>query len=381
MVKLTYMSNRSNERGAVAMLTVIFLALLLTIVTVSFVRLSITEQRQATDDDLTSRAFYAAESGVEDAKRAIKEYYDQLASGTVIDLKGDECEPYYDGLNGDDPADDIVLLSPFNDLDAAYTCQLIDLNPPTFESDLQPWEGVTVPLKTNGVAYDKIEISWHQKGLSPPYNGRYLLRNSSNLPVTSVWRSGDGFPAMLRMNLFSINGNGTTFDRTQFRSTTTYFNPASLGSTTLSTPTTQDGQIFNVRCQTLAGISDGDYACRLTIDGLIGDFDPSSPTNPRTNYLRLNALYRATNVKVRLLDSTNREVGFEGVQAIVDVTGRAGSVFRRVQARLSLIEDYNLPDAAILTADDICKNFAITDDPAEFIAVNTGVVVGSCVGP
>jgi Tfp pilus assembly protein PilX len=66
---------KQQERGVVSLFTVMFFTILVTVLTVGFVRIMINERRQSTDEDLTTRAYYAAESGVEDAKRALQQYY------------------------------------------------------------------------------------------------------------------------------------------------------------------------------------------------------------------------------------------------------------------------------------------------------------------
>ena len=66
------MKKLNNQQGVVSFFTVIFITLLLLILTTAYIRLMVNEQRQATDNDLSSRAFYAAESGVNDAILKIK---------------------------------------------------------------------------------------------------------------------------------------------------------------------------------------------------------------------------------------------------------------------------------------------------------------------
>lgn len=316
-----------------SLLTVIFLALLLTIVTVSFIRLAIIEQRQATDDDLTTRAFYAAESGVEDGKRALA----LSQSGGTVNLNADVCQPA-----------DVVpsgLLSA--DLSTEYTCQLIHLTPGDFLAQLDAWEAVTIPL-TSADPFNKVKIEWHQPEASQPYT----VRGNSDLglPTAPDWISAE-YPSMLRAAIF-WHPPGSTFASTSpdVGQYALFINPASSNNPLSSA---NNGQVVNGFCD--AAVAGGGYACSATITGV-------SPPGPRVFYLRLQSLYVGTDVRVTLLDNSG-EVDLEDVQAAIDVTGRAGDVYRRIEARVPLTQfDYPFPDIALWSNTDICKNFTVTND-------------------
>ena len=82
-------------------------------------------------------------------------------------------------------------------------------------------------------------------------------------------------------------------------------------------------------------------------------------------YLRLSALYKGAHFRVSLVGAQ-----FKAVQPIVDSTGRASDIFRRVQSRVDLYDtSFPYPDAAVDVTSNFCKDFGVTD--SEYIA-------GSC---
>lgn len=347
-------TKQNRQRGAVSFLTVIFLALLLTTMTVSFVRQSVNEQRQAADDDLTNRAFYAAESGVEDAKRAIEML--QNNTMTPAQLNGADCDTPTVG-NFDS------VLSTAAGVDAAYTCQLIDMTAPNIQDQLDLWEGITIPLVGVDNSWTSIEIKWHRIGADNGTTSR--SGNSSSLPPIGSWRSGSQvWPAMLRASVFDTpTGNSFTRGDIVGRSAG-FLNPLSGPVPTVTIGNLEE-RIVNAGCA-----NTGVFACTVNIS----NFSPGS----RDYYLRLQAIYQPTSIQVTLRRGA-ASVDLSGVQAVVDVTGRAGDVYRRVEARVSLIgNDYPFPDYALMSATDICKNFAVTDDPSEFSSVNAATVTSSC---
>lgn len=360
---LMHKSLNSDQRGAVSMITVIFIAIILTILTTSFIRLTINEQRESTDDDLTTRAYYAAESGVQDAITAIK-------AGTVTN--GADCTP--ETGNGE--------LSASDNLDTAYTCQTIDESPSNYQAFLEEGESVFFRLESSSNDIQSLNIKWHIKGTGSDADGSDIaLRASNDLPQQSAWGSGsDNYPAMLRTQIISApNNNVSRNGPNGIASYVGYINPANTSTgTNVGTPSGLD-RILNApspaaSCST--GVIDGEYVCEVSINGF------SDAANEY--WLRIGALYTSTHIMVEALDSAGNAVAILNAQAVVDVTGRAGDVYRRVEERVSLIPDSLWPDYAILTAEDLCKNFIITSratggtasDP-DFSNVNPNVI-GSC---
>ncbi|HSX28517.1 MAG TPA: hypothetical protein VLF60_03675 [Candidatus Saccharimonadales bacterium] len=342
---------KQQQSGVVSLFTVIFFTVLVTVLTVGFVRIMINERRQSTDEDLTTRAYYAAESGVEDAKRALQQYYPNQADHTK--LNADTC---------DAPVGYSKTIS--SNLSVGYSCMLMDLNPQDIEATL-PGDGTSMqwPIRSQGDAsFNKIRISWHN--LSDQVDGTpvAIRSTSSPNPTYASWKDGTGtpYPAMLRLQMFGYPKSGT-FGRTQIDANNRvgFLDPTNSSSSGDFPINNLDANTApqDTKCTTDTSVFGG-YACQATIV-----INPG--IDPGTNYLylRLKALYdqNGTKVKVELLNGAT-VVNTQDAQVAVDVTGRAGDVFRRVQSRVSLPTDTSLlPEFAVESGDNICKRFEVTD--------------------
>jgi hypothetical protein len=360
-----------SERGATSFLTVIFLSLILSVIAVGFVRLAINEQRQSVDDELSTRALYAAESGIEDGKRAL-DLWQRGVYTNENQLNGDNC---------DEPAD--IAGNTFDktlsaELATEYSCLLIVTDLPDFQANIDQWDSVQIPLTpADGGVFDEIRIQWHKVG--DTFDGTTAIpraAGSNDLPTAPAW--GDT-PALLKAFFFSHDGPEPT-SNSDFEYEGTFLNPTTSTSGSSSIYSSDVAKnIKNVSCD--MSVLEGEYACEVTISGFnAGVFNSSN----RQNYLRLQPLYRSsTYVRVELLRGGNA-TDMTDAQAAVDATGRAGDVTRRIEVRVGLTPNsFPFPDLAILSGDSICKNFAITNDTSDFVAINGNILPTTCttVGP
>jgi Tfp pilus assembly protein PilX len=381
-------NRHTTERGAVSLFIVIFAALLITIVTVGFVQLMVRDQQQATLSDLSQSAYDSAEAGVEDAKRLL--LLDQAcrnntaapsincaAIASALTPAPGESETSCNtlsqaGLVGDTNGETIIEQSDSDGsdrLDQAYTCVKVGVNTDDYKGTIGSNQSDIVPITGVGT-FDRVEISWFSRDdvsstTNSPNIGFPTTGADISLPrLGTTWEANH--PSMMRMQLMQM-GEGfrlTEFDDSQpdnkSNANTLFLYPSATGLVTkdfaLDARRSPSNAPQKVRCN--ASFNDGEYACTVTVT-LPSPIDGN--TAQRNAYLRLSSLYNGAHYSLRLKNG-DQYVQFNGVQPLVDSTGRANDVFRRIQARVELIGDFTYPEAAIDMEGNLCKNFTVTDN-------------------
>lgn len=383
-------NNNFKQNGAVSLFIVIFTALLVTTITISFMQLMVRDQQQATYSDLSESAYDSAIAGVEDAKRAL--LLQQKCQGDMSQRCNDIRMAIKDGncntlgrIFGSTTDTETKIQQSEGDkkLEQAYTCVKITSNTKDFLGTIDPNTNATlVPLRTAKEDFNTVTISWSQNktGDTPDLakgTDRSLPR--VGYPVGSPsWPSNR--PALLRAQL--INGNGTTsttsfklsdFDTSGF-SNTLFLYPSETGLTTANF-TTSDGRHLTdgtpgapatnnpelIKCDKSAG--SGQYICTVTIR-----LASTVKAGQAATFLSLAAFYNPTDFRVQLsYDSSTDFIEFDGVQPEVDSTGRANDLFRRVVSRVELEGTFQYPVAALETAGNLCKTFSVTTDTTDYV--------------
>ncbi|MEX0934195.1 MAG: hypothetical protein WDZ42_00160 [Candidatus Saccharimonadales bacterium] len=364
MHKGNVVRGRLGSSGAVSMITVIFVTIILAVMVIGFVRLMISEQRQSTDDDLSNRAFYAAESGIEDAKAALAAY---MAGSEDFDAemldKFDDCEPFGDPHLINDPS-----------LETEITCQLVKTSLPDVQVDgSAAWSSFMIRLAAEQ-GFDRFKLEWHK----PANDGEaYSLKSDNSLPTINNWNSGGNpYPAAMKVTLVK-QGISSNASREEVINATriVYLLPtASGGVNVLNTESSDfglgDSSPQGVNCTSSSQAQDDNYSCVVDFTNLF----------PGANdyYVILTPLYTSTSIKLSLHDSGDNLINIVDAQAEVDVTARAGDVFRRVRARVLLSD----PAIALVSdlavgANEICKDYILREDPNEpgnsFNTINPGI--------
>ncbi len=378
------MTTNTKQYGAVSLFIVIFTTLLVTIITISFIRIMLSDQRQATAADLSLSAYDSAQAGVEDAKRALLDYQSECASGdasrcanarALIDSM--VCNQALSRVVSYVPGQEILVQQTSSDgsaaLQQAYTCVKITAQTDDYAGILDQDDSKLVPL-TGVSSFDSVRLEWFSaKNLQGTSTVVDVPGVSGNPPLISQsdWTTAakPNRPSLMRVQLIQFGDTFTLGDfedinaSGQSNANALFLYP----STIVNTPKAFASNIRKVaspgptlvHCQ--ASLGSGGYACSATIS-------LPTPINAgiRTAYLRLTSLYKEANYRVTLL-AAGAAVKFDGVQPQIDSTGRANDLFRRVQSRVEVIDtDFPYPDAAVDINGNFCKNFIITNDPADY---------------
>lgn len=416
-----------RESGQASMVTVAMFMMLFAAIAVSFTFVVISASRQALNDSLQSSAKIAAESGVEDAKRLIVYCYnkrqlgggyssadDQKLCSQVIGKLSDELE-----TRGCDEILEQVAITQSsnfkvekeggrgyrvrvgnngggkNENNEYYQCLKIATKTDNYQGVVNNLgKSVIVPLKVvdkynQAAVIDRLEIEWHRNVTGNDGDDPAVMNGAqgTGLPKATTWNSSNR-PAVLRVERVGVpkKVGGFTLNELADSDTALTLRPSvkknvsnyRLGDYKPQYPFNDrdkiapNSQYYDHSNKTApiveAACKDGgggdDYACKTTFDG------ESLVTKDKDYYLRINAIYRSTHFKITAYQGKNK-LYFDGVQPLVDVTGRSSDSFSRIQARLKPSFDKNAdstnwwPEYVIDTNGKVCKDIEVQYDTGE----------------
>ncbi len=394
------MTRRQRQSGAVSLFAVIFAMLLITVITVGFIRIMLTDQQQATNNYLSESAYDSAMAGVEDAKRVLALYAKNPTAyaGYIDSQKCNEAprRALYGSIgspatNAYDPVPIRQSATSTNTLNQSYTCVIIQPNAPDYQDTLLANTSRLIPLRVEaGKTYTSLTVRWFSKEDVSDTGAVALPLPAARQKLASNWPPNQ--PPVLRAQFIQFgqqfrlehfdatmggNSNVNTLFLAPVRDTVGYsatrpvvLMDRDVRADTIGGEARPDGSGSSplpVFCkQTVSSAQD--YACALTMR-LPEPYNMAS-SGARTAYLRLSAFYNTAHFKVTLSNGAGGTVNFSGVQAVVDSTGRANDVFKRVESRVNLFNtDLPLPEAAVDVAGNLCKDFKVD---------NTTYYAGSC---
>lgn len=414
-----------RESGQASMVTVAMFMMLFAAIAVSFTFVVISASRQALNDSLQSSAKIAAESGVEDAKRLIVYCYNKRQSdgsylhqddkqlcSEVIGKLSDKledmgCDDILDKLGSNNYKNSFAVeeegnrghrvrvgnngSNNKNENNEYYQCLKIATKTDNYQGVVNNLgKSIIVPLRVvntqnQAAVIASLEIEWHRNVTGNDGDDPAKMNGAmgTGLPPAGTWNSGNSNrPAVLRVERVgvvkgnftldsladsdtaltlrpSVNGNGGGKDKNRYHLGD--YKPYYQSGRDSIAPNNQYGgkaPIVEAKC-------DGaDYACKTI-------FEDSLDTTKTDYYLRINAIYRSTHFKITAYGQNGKKLYFDGVQPLVDVTGRSSDSFSRIQARLKPSFDKNAdstnwwPEYVIDTNGKVCKDIEVQYDRGE----------------
>jgi type II secretory pathway pseudopilin PulG len=323
----------------VSIMTTMVLMIVISLIVLGFAQLSRRNQRETLDRQLSTQAFYAAESGVNDARDLIQGV---VAGGAVTVPEKSGCTDT--GAGG-------FYASLVPDLDGAgnvkYTCLLVDPSPETLRySDVGTTSIVVPMISAGGTPINDITLNWQSKITGgTPHAGCPTTTTSAFSPTPS-WACGYG---VLRFDLVPTTGTFTA-DGLRNSTMTVFAVPFSSGAGGMFTipyvASSANDNRRGVSCTTPSG-------CTLRVTGL----------SQSSYYLRISSIYRNAALQLSARGPGGVAVELEGSQAVIDATGKAQDVLRRIQVHVPLraSSQNQLSDFAIQSTDAICKRFSVMD--------------------
>lgn len=319
--------------------------------------------REALDRQLSSQALYAAETGINDAISKINE---QLGTAGVGLQSQETCSDTGKYTKNGGVVD--------NDNQIKYTC--LTVNPAPSDAQFSDVSDPKVMRLETDEPMNTIEISWKRSADTRTTATSLSACRGANKNAAS-WNVNTCPFGLLRADILpivSLTGEEYRSAEIAARSTMTLFGYPQNSPTIPSVPynggvniyggTAQQGVSPNAGC-TLNGV------CTIKITGV----------NSKVAYIKVSARYVASDITVKAFQTSTSTTSmpFKGTQVVIDVTGKARDVLRRVQVRRSLsgmttrneASTTGFTDFALRSGGPICKRFAVAPPPADVMKHET----------
>lgn len=328
---------KTNQSGLVSIVVTLIVILIISLIVLGFARLARRNQTQTLDRQLNTQALYAAETGINDAIKALAD------NDALGDKSYTKC--------GDGSTDDFIAqagLGTKNVLNdegqgVSYSCLLVDPAPVTLTYQNVPSQDyVVVPVKSaNGNPINRIIISWENPGNSGAESCDPV--GSVQLPPAGGWTCTN---PLLRMDIVPGFATDNITEMRDDVNVSTFFAYPDMntgGSATyLSGASQSHGSTPPARCD-----GSGSRRCTLAIN-------TSSVADP-VFYLRLFPIYRSATIDVSAIDSSGNLAELTDAQVVIDATGKAQDVLKRIQVHASLFKSNKSPFFALESGSILCK--------------------------
>lgn len=323
-MRISMHNHNQTQRGIVSFMVTLIMMLVISLIVIGFSQTARRTAREALDTQLSSQAFYAAESGVNMVAAKIK------AGGTPTEKNDCNNTGTYaitEKLDGDN---------------VKVTCVLVDPIPSDIKVGASQTESTIIPIDTGATPLSSLTFKW-----TPPQDVSAEVSGCSTTAGTfPAARDANCAFALLRVDLLKTTGAVNGFTALADNTLTFYLQPihSAMGGGSASVSdfnSTNRGRIVGVGgCTT---------ECSATIGfpAILG----------AKYYVRLSTLYADTETVT--ITGNGGAIQFSGIQAVIDSTGKAQDVLRRVQVRYPIGITHGEPPYAVQSSSTICKKFTV----------------------
>lgn len=366
MIQKRLSQRNDKQKGVSAIFIVIFAALLLSLISISFIGLMVSEQGRSIDDEQSQGAYDAALAGIEDGKRALIECERGGNPQACTAVAAKECNTVQKANIGiASGVSEVEVNSGATDLNMAYTCVVVSRETPDYLGRVSSGTRgggdaqLVIPLRTGGASITSVVVRWFSEN---DVDGPISLPTGILLPAFADWPISQ--PPIMRTQLIQYNEGDMSdvdFDEGANASTLYLMPSGDVASTTAVSfgfDARRTGSATPSRI-TCADPGIGGYACEAKLE-------LPTLTGTRVAYLRLSSFYNNADVQVVMKNSLDATVPFSDVQPSIDATGRANDLFRRIETRVEFGSEFPYPRAAVDITDDFCKTFSVGRNPSDF---------------
>ena len=341
---------RLNQRGMVSFMVTMIMMLVISLIVIGFAKVTQRNSREALDRQLSTQAFYAAESGINHTQATIVA---ALSSTPNLAAKSTCAGGDYSATSGSTGA-----ISPLGS-GVKYTCVLVNPTPPDIILNASQTTPLTTPLNvTNPGGADSFTFTWSMEkgGTLPDCRIAGSYQTATTFPTASAWPCSFGV-----MHVDLIQDPAGALGKTGSQSD-------NLAASTISVFLTPLGNHFGT--VSVAYPSGGTSPTTYVVSGAC----KPTCTNPTSYSATVNVPSGISSYFARVssryhdgaIDITSQTAGvsnnFTGGEAVLDVTGQAQDVLRRIQVRMPLTGSSGLnqiPLDALTSSTSICKRFTI----------------------
>jgi hypothetical protein len=329
--------SNGSQKGMVAIFVTMIMMIVISLIVLGFAQVSRSEVRQSLDRQLSAQAYLAAETGVNDAVKAIN---DSAAVGgsVVAKNKCDYSEPGVSGMYGNGSKATIDSAN-----NVKYTCMLVKTDLPSLHKSL-PADGTSLaaPLHPAGNSLGTLSFTITRSTTpTPPLNCAGAMASPAvlNANTNAAWPCQYG---VVRLDFVSE----ADYSRGAMAASqeTVFLYPVTAGGTPTHVLAGLNGATKPMLCSTVTS------NCTVKISGFA-----SSPN--QDYYMRAMAIYHEANLDIT--GNSGGPVIFQDAQAEIDVTGKAQDVLRRIQVRVPINTATIQSSYALESASSICKRFGV----------------------